>query len=460
MTIDLALVNCRAVMPTGAILNADIWTTAGRISGIVAPGTRTMARERYDVHGAVVLPGIIDTHFHVGFHAGVADFETETRSAAVGGVTTTCVFVRGLDDYGELIPAHIGAGEDRAYVDFAVHLGVLTEAQLSAVGDWAQRYGIRSFKMYTCYRSAEGEQLRIRGQDDGFLLEGLTRIASIPGAMALVHCENQEIVERAITQTRALAGVQLTDLELWDRSRPVVAEVEAIRRVCYLAGRAGAELLIPHVSSADALAAIEEARGRGQAVHAETCPHYLALDSADAIGVLGKINPPIRGQGHAAALWAGIRTGSIEVVGTDHGAVLRARKAGQSVWDASPGFPGVATLLPVLMTEGVAEGRLPLGTVARLQANAARILGLERKGQIAVGFDADLIVVDPGHRQAVSAERLQSAADFSVFEGRSLVGFPQMTILRGRVVARDGEVVGCPGAGSYIARTGSGHPQP
>ena len=187
-------------------------------------------------------------------------------------------------------------------------------------------------------------------------------------------------------------------------------------------------------------------------MYAETCPQYLALDTQAPVGVLAKVNPPIREKGNSEFLWQGIRDGTVDVIGTDHATTLRAKKITGDPWRSAPGFAGVGTLLPVLLSHGVNGGRMGLGHIAQLQARAARILRLPNKGRIEPGADADLVVVDPSKERVVRAEELQSASDFSVFEGSSLKGWPVMTLLRGMVVAKDGAVVGQSGEGRYVAR--------
>jgi dihydropyrimidinase len=450
--IDLALTNCRPVLPDGTSFSGSVLVDDGKIAGLLAGGVAAgQARETMNLGGSPVLPGIIDTHFHVGFHSAESDFQTETRSAAAGGVTTICRFFRNLFPYDESLPAEIALGERTSYVDFAFHVGILIDDHLTKLERWVHDYGVRSFKMYTCYKGDEGRSLGTRGQTDGFIFDVLKALARIGNVVQIVHCENEEIIHRVGPQVQgACAG--LTDLEVWNRARPPIAEVEAIHRVGLLAEQAGAELFVPHVSSAEALDVIRERKRRGQKIYAETCPHYLALDTEAAVGILAKVNPPIRPKGNAASLWKGLRDGTVDVVGTDHATTMRAEKIPGDPWKSKPGFAGVGTLLPVLLSSGVHQQNLQLGDIARLQANAARVFRLPGKGRIEPGADADLTVVDLDKTKSVQAQDLQSASDFSIFERLSLKGWPAMTFQRGRLIARDGQVLGKPGDGRYIKR--------
>jgi dihydropyrimidinase len=450
--LDAAIVNARVFLPDGSEVPGTILVDSGRIVGLVDELAHAgPVRVVHDAEGRPVLPGLIDTHFHVGFHSAETDFETETRSAAIGGVTTVCRFFRNLQPYDDSLPAEIQLGERTAYVDFAFHVGILIEDHLIKLDRWVHEFGVRSFKMYTCYKGDEGAAIGIRGESDGFIFDVLRAMGRIGDVVQIVHCENEEIIDRHLEVIRS-RPVANGDLNAWSDARPTLAEVEAISRVGYLAAQAGAELLIPHVSSADALATIRRLKASGQPIYAETCPHYLALDTGAAAGVLAKVNPPIRPPGHADELWEGVRDGTIDVIGSDHATTMRSQKIPGDPWRSAPGFAGVATILPALHDAGVLTGKISLGDIARVQARAARLMHLQRKGRIEIGADADLVVFDPDRKRIVNASDLGSASDFSVFEKMQLQGWPAMTFLRGELIARDGGILGHPGDGRYLSR--------
>jgi dihydropyrimidinase len=447
---DLLIRDAQILRPDGSSLRGSVAVEDGRISA-VGPEVDGAALEVIDARGNPLLPGLIDTHFHVGFHSAERDFETETRSALLGGVTTVCRYYRHLGSYATSLGEEIALGERTSHVDFAIHLGLLTEEQLAGLPAWIGEYGIRSFKMYTCYKGPEGEALGIRGEDDGFLFDAMTALAAAGDVVLNVHSENQEIIDRHTAALRRDPPAA-SDLELWSLARPPVAEAEAVRRVAFLARQAGAAVFIPHVSSDLALAEVSEAKARGQRIWAETCPHYLALDAADPVGVLAKINPPIRPSAAAGGLWAALRDGRLDVVGSDHGTTMRASKHPGDPWSSAPGFAGSGTILPTLLDAGVHRGRLGLGDIARLQAQAAAIFRLAGKGRIEVGADADLVLVDLERERRLDAALLGSASDFSVFEGHTLRGWPQLVLRRGSVAVREGNLLASPGAGRYLRR--------
>jgi dihydropyrimidinase len=232
------------------------------------------------------------------------------------------------------------------------------------------------------------------------------------------------------------------DLHAWNEQSPDFLEAENVHRACYFAGKVGCPINIVHLSSREALDEVRRHRRRtATPIHVETCPHYLLLDDASPAGVLAKVNPPIRGRADVDAMWEGILDGSIDTVGTDHVPRKRSTKEGKGIWGSSNGFPGVATMLPILLSEGHhRRGVAPERIAAVLAGNAARIYRMANKGALAVGYDADLAIVDPQLERVVDPGTLESFADYSPYEGMTLTGWPVATYVRGRKVAADGAI--------------------
>lgn len=445
--IDLRIDGGRLVRPRGEPRVESIAVKDGKI---VALGDRDQLSELetaevLDADGLHVFPGAIDTHFHIGFTDPDREWETEPPAAARGGTTTILVYFRSLDLYDTILPEFIEQAQRDSILDFAVHLGILHDGQLERFRDYVDRFGLRSLKMYTTYKGGDMRQFGILGQDDGFILDVFRAAAEIPDFTVNVHCENDELVERGRSHwlDRGLA-----DLELHSHIRPPVAEVEAIRRTALLARTAGARLFVPHVSSAEALAAAVAERSAGTRLHVETCPHYLLAEELQPAGALAKVNPPVRRAGDAEALWAGLASGAVAAVGSDHAATMEEGKR-QDIVVSRPGFPGSGLILPVL-ADGISKGRITFADYARLQTNAAKLFSLPTKGLIRVGFDADLVLVDMGSRRPVDTEWASGVSDFSPYTGVELTGWPVRTILRGRTLVEDGEVVADPGRGRYL----------
>ena len=451
MIADTRIRNVRAVLEDGSSAPLDVLVTDGRIVGLVSRDFEADAQVDLDGHDRPLLPGIIDPHVHLGFYDLEGEHESETAAAALGGITTTIRYFRALQPYDEMFPEELQRAAARSHVDYAYHLGVLIDEHIDRLEDYSQRWGITSFKMYACYRGDERIAFGLQGQDDGFILDAFERIATLPGAVAIVHAENHDIVARRTARLRAAMRVDVGDLALWDMARPAIAEVEAVGRICTLAAAAGCPLYLPHVSSA---AALDEAgrRKRSQQLFIETLTVYLGLDHSAPAGSWATVNPPIRGGDNRGAQWRALTDRIIDTVGSDHNPIPRQRKPRGKVLSSPSGIPGMTTLLPTLLSEGVRRGRIDLGDIARMQATCARIFGLTSKGAIRPGMDADLVLVDMDQERVVKGAEFGTVAGFDPFEDLTLTGWPSWTMVRGVIVARDGTVVGPPGHGRYLAR--------
>jgi dihydropyrimidinase len=286
--------------------------------------------------------------------------------------------------------------------------------------------------------------------DDGFLIEAFRRVACHPRAIVIAHCENIDLIHRARAELQA-AGCD--DMQAWQASRPVLAEVEGVRRAMLFAEATGCRLNILHLTTAGALEEVQSFRSRFPHVSIEVCHTYLTWHDDSDLPRAAKVKPPLRSAADQEALWQGLAEGSIHTVGSDHVPRRLAVKDG-SIWNPYTGCPGTATLLPVLLSEGYHKRGLSLGRIAELVAlNPARLYGLyPRKGSLEVGGDADLTMVDLEQERVVQAADLLSFADYSLYEGWTLKGWPTHTMVRGRWVVADGQVVAQPGLGCYLAR--------
>ena len=446
---DLAVVNGRLIVPEHGEVRATVAVRGGRVAALLDPGARPAARETIDAGDKVVFPGVIDAHTHVTLGPPDGWF-TETRAAAVAGITTVLDYQLTSSSYVAMYPELRRVADSRACIDYGVHFCPSVEAHLDELDTWVKELGVSSFKFYMNFRGDEGAYLGVAGADDGFLWELTQRVARHPGAVLCVHTENIEIANRL--QSRLIASGR-EGLEAWEASRPPVTEAENVNRAAFFGRRAGCPIYIVHMSSGAALEETCLARAAGARVHAETCPQYLSHTLDSPLELLAKCNPPLRRREDVEALWQGLADGSIDVVGSDHVPRPRTFKTG-TTWKASRGGPVLSMILPVLLSEGVHRRGLSLRRVAELVALApARIFNLyPRKGTIRIGADADLTVIDLDLERHVTAEALQSFADYTIWEGQRLRGWPVMTISRGRVIARDGFFTGEPGWGRYLSR--------
>ncbi|GIL00534.1 MAG: dihydroorotase-like protein [Alphaproteobacteria bacterium] len=453
--IDLLIRNGLLVDPVDGVYAGDIGVQNGRIAAIYAPGFEPAAREAIDASGKYVFPGVIEPHTHMGFKRSFAeDVRSESGAAAIGGITTFMSFHRHYqsarpmpyDDFPELRETI----EQESHIDMGIHLGILTESQLRELERYID-WGVSSFKFYMAYRGADGKTVGMINEiDDGVMFEGFQVLGRHPHTQACVHCENTEIIARHVARARAEGR---DSLAAWNAARPAFAEAEHVRRAGFFAELTGANLYYVHIGAEIGLEEALRHRERYDRLTVETCPHYLMVcEDDDHIGNLAKVNPPVRTAADRERMWSGLANGEIATVGTDHCATTRAQKGG-TIWEAAAGFPGMTTLLPVLLSDGYHKRGLPLQRIAQVTSyNVARAFNMPHKGTLRVGADADLAIVDLDLEQEVRPQDYGSASDFSILEGQKLKGWPLRTILRGKTVAIDGRLVGSPGDGSFVAR--------
>ena len=454
MTADLFVKGARVVKPD-AVVECGLAIREGVIVAALAPGETVDARRTIDAGGRYVLPGLLDTHLHLGTAAQSFDGDcaSESRHAVTGGVTTLLPFVITRGSYVEVLPEMQKAVAAGSLVDMVFHAIITREAQIEEIPRLAHEFGVRSFKTFMAYKGREISPSGIQGMGDDQIFSVFRQVAKIPGGIAIVHCENMEVIE---LHQQPFIAANRQDTAAWSDARPVFGELEAIRRMVAFAEAVGIELLIPHMGVGLGSEFLrQKAWGRGR-VATETCPHYLLFDKDTDRGVMGKVNPPLRSVEHVEALWQRLVDGTVDVLGSDHCPFTKAVK-GTDLWSARAGITaGSAMILPVLLTEGMRRGRLGIQRVVELtSANAARLFGLyPRKGALEVGSDADLVIVDLDREVKVDLRTLNSVVDFSPYEGWVARGWADTTIAGGQVVYEKGEVVAERPRGRYLARGG------
>ncbi len=442
-TVDLVIRGGRLVSSTG-IMSAGIAIEGGVIVAISRDDALPDSRETIDATGKYVLPGVIDPHVHFrspGYEYK-EDWASGTAAAACGGVTTVFEMPNSDPPTSTVDALQIKqqiASRD-AYVDYGVY-GLLGQQNLGDLPGLA-RHGVIGLK---CFMGNNP----IGHIDDGAMLEGLEIAASL-GLRVTVHAENATIIERKTGRLRASGRRDpLAHLE----SRPAVCAVDAVERAVAFAEAAGAQVHIAHEGCKDALPIIRAAKHRGVAVTAETCPHYLLLTAEDMhrVGPVLRVNPPVRAAGHAEPLWSGLADGVIDMLATDHAPHAIPEKTADDIWDCVSGFGGLETAIPLLLTE-VNRGRITLEQYVTWSSLApARVWGLyPRKGVLDVGSDADIVIVDLEREATIRADRFQSKSKITPFEGFRTKGQPVCTIVRGRVVMRDGALEGRRGWGRLV----------
>jgi len=444
---DLGIENGTLVTSSGRE-RSHLYIQEGRIAALRATPAR--AAERIDASGLLVMPGMVDTHVHL-MDPGATDREdylSGTAAAAAAGVTTIVEHthtapVRDASAFRERI-AYL---QPRARVDFGLAAHATPGRPEEVACLW--QAGATFLKVFTC--SAHD----FPTFDNAGLLD-LFREVARSDAICLVHCEDEAITQAARARLRAQGRSDAAALLEW---RSLEAELTAIAAVASLAWRTGARIVVAHVSHPLGVALIDRARQLGARLTAETCPQYLTFLAADLVkrGALLKFRPPPRARNaeELDALWRLVDAGNVQVLSTDHAPATRAQKQSGSIWEAHFGIPGLDTAFPLLL-DAAARGQIRYERiVSAYSENPARTYRLHpRKGSLAVGADADLVLVDPGHPWTLRDSLVLTKAAWTPFDGRTVTGRPVTTLLRGRVIAREGEVLAEPGTGRWLPGPG------
>ncbi len=445
MPVDLIVKNGTIVSPA-ASRRGHLLIQDGKILGISVRDDLPDAKRTIDASGLHVLPGLIDPHVHfrVPGLEYKEDFNTGSQAAAAGGITTVI-------DMPNVVPltssvagfeAKVAAVQGTSYVDFGVY-AVIVEGSLREILPLAEA-GVVGYKIFL------GETVgNIPAPQDGEIIDAW-RIMAETGLRCGVPAEDNGIIHY---RRKLLQASGRTDPLAHLESRPAVAEAEAISRAILFAREAGSKLMIFHMSAAEGVDLLRRGKDAGVDVMGETGPNYLLMEGEDMVrmrlGSLLKINPPVRSREHADALWRGLLDGTIEVLGTDHSPHTREEKMFDNpmgdIWTAAAGWPGVETNVPLMLTQ-VNAGRMTLNHYVKVQAEGpARAWNLwPRKGHLGCGADGDVTIVDVRRESTIDQERLHSKNKFTPFHGFRVKGLPVYTIVRGRVVMENGEIVGTP----------------
>jgi dihydropyrimidinase len=435
---------------------ADVLIDGEKVAAI-GTGMAVEPDRTIDATGRYVMPGAVDVHTHMDLPFGGSfcsdDFGTGSRAAAFGGTTTIVDFA--LQDYGETLRTGLDRWHEKAqksHIDYGFHMIVrevndqVLEEMDTLVGE-----GVTSFKLFMAYPG-------VFMLDDGAIFQAMQRAAD-SGALIMMHAENGGPIDVLIRQ---YLGQGKTDPVNHSLTRPPEMEGEAVHRVFKMAELAGAPAYIVHLSSRDALNEVREARDRGVAAYAETCPQYLYLSIDDMArpgfeGAKFVCSPPLRTADHQDELWKGLVADDLQVVSTDHAPFnFRGQKdLGKDDFSKIPnGLPSVEDRF-TLLYQGVVDGRINLNRFVEIVATApAKMFGLyPRKGTIAPGFDADIVVFDPDHERTISAETHHMNVDYSCYEGRHVKGLPRVVLQRGNVLVEDAAFHGREGQGSFLPRS-------
>jgi len=457
MSFDTIIRNGTVVTATDTFV-ADVGISAGKISAMGSSLPAENASQVIDAAGKLVMPGGIDVHTHLDMPFGgttsADDFETGTRAAVFGGTTTLIDFA--IQYKGQALrqafDTWMTKASNKAVCDYAFHCIVtdIAGGQLSEMNELV-REGVTSFKLFMAYPG-------VFMLDDGSIFKAL-QTTSQNGGMVCMHAENGSAIDVIVQQ--ALAEGKKSP-KYHALTRPTTAEAEATARAIALAEMAGAPIYIVHLSCNDALEKVREARDRGLPVYAETCPQYLylSIENFDVPGFEGAkyvFTPPLREKWHQEKLWHGLKRDHLQVVSTDHCPFCfkEQKELGKDDFTKIPnGGPGVEHRMSLIFSGGVASGRFSANRFVELVSTTpAKLFGLyPRKGTIAVGSDADVIIFDANKKHTISARTHHMRVDYSMFEGIQVTGMPDVVLSRGMVVMSDGKFLGRAGAGEFLRR--------
>jgi dihydropyrimidinase len=425
----------------GGIQRTDMAVRGEKIAAIGPDLPTDGSQKVIDVTGKYVLPGVIDVHVHPVY---LDDVEGSSRVAAYGGTTTVLHFAYARQ--GESLVEQVGImledARKRSLLDFSLHGGIWEAAiQVPEITE-TMKMGISTFKFFMTY-------LKQGWYTDDYQLSKAMDVLAQNGGMAMIHGENGGGID--YLEDKYLKGPNAS-AKFFNTSRPAAFEEEAIFRAICLAEVMGCPLYIPHVTSARAVRPIRQARADGLKVYGETCPQYLTLTEKiiEERGALAKIGPPIRSEEDQVALWEALRDGTLSVVASDH--APKAKDVNGDFLTQGFGSPQIETLFPVTYDWAVNKGRLGLVRLVQVMSeNPARIFGLyPRKGCLAVGSDADIVVYDPTRAFTIKQENQHSKVGYTLYEGREVLGWPELSFQRGHPVLDNGNIVSQPGSGEFL----------
>jgi dihydroorotase len=436
ITADLVIVNGQIVTPD-SVFAGSIAIKDGKVLAVGEASAMPPATETFDAKGLHILPGAIDDHVHFRDpgYPHKEDWESGTAAAAFGGVT--CVFdmpnTIPPTANGEILSAKHAIAASKAHIDYGLY-GLLGDNTIATVPELIDG-GIIGFKLYMGNTFG-----KIPSPDTGATLECF-EVAAATGKRVSLHAENNEIMER---RQKRLMAAGIKDQWAHLAARPNVVAIEAVSRAAILAEWTGARIHVLHISTAEELRPLREAKARGVDITGETCPHYFLLSTDDYARVPGiiAVNPPVREKQNQQPIFDALVDGTIDVIATDHAPHAYEEKTRNDIWTVDCGFPGVETQMPLMLTQ-VNAGRMTISDYVRMSAyNPARIWGLyPLKGALLPGSDADIAIVDLERDHVIRDAETQSRSKASPWDGTKVKGLPIHTIVRGRFVMKDRKLV-------------------
>ncbi|HJJ22550.1 MAG TPA: dihydroorotase family protein [Nitrosopumilus sp.] len=460
MTYDTVITDSHIMLPQGMV-DKNILIDEGKIVGFT--NDTPDCDNKINGNGLISIPGPIDTHVHYGVYSPINEAaKTESHAAAIGGITTMMRMLRLGDLFSNSLQAQLDTSSQNHYIDYAIHASIFNLQQINEMNFCVEK-GITSFKIYMnlggevghVYMDMPPNSSRlVESQVDvtDEIVEQTVKTAASLGCPVLVHAEDYESCGCGIKTAKEK---KQNGLSAWSNSRSPDFEAKAIKTVSKFGRDYDCVIYFAHIGSERALAQIQEEKKLGTKIFVETCPHYLTISYEKQNGYLAKVMPPIRTENDRKVVWNALSENLIDTIGTDHVAnQLKLKLAGDDVWDALAGFPGIGTSIPILLNDGVNQNRITLEQFVKFTSqNAAQIFGMyPQKGTLEKNSDADITMIDLKKEKKVTSDLFGGFSDYIVYEGRNLKGWPVKTIVRGEIVADDFEVIGKLGHGKLVER--------
>ncbi|MHA2020552.1 MAG: dihydroorotase [Candidatus Thorarchaeota archaeon] len=445
--VDLVVKNAKLLLESG-LTRGGLGVDAGQICIIATDEHLPDASTVIDAGGKIVMPGLIDGHAHLHDPTmpNHEDFTTGSRAAAAGGVTTVVDMpLTNQIDSPQAAEEKMAQGESMSIVDFTFYAGMLNSDNYTMIPAMVEK-GIAAFKAFTCEPYPTS---------DGVLIQALSA-ASESGGHVTLHAENQGVLDEF---AREMDGE-------WDApishslARPNIAEQLAVKQAVTIAEQVGGHLHIAHVTTREGLVEVERGKLKGTMVTTEVCPHHLVFhrDEMNRLGPKSKMNPPLRSRTDRSALWSALLRGTIDMTVSDHAPCpTDMKEAGKDdIREAWSGVDGIQMILRVLLSEGINKGRISFTRLLNVASlNPAKLFGLyPRKGVLAVGADADFVIIDPTREEKLTSEMMFSKCGWTLYENMMMKGAPIMTIVRGTPVYEEDRILVEPGHGRFQAMKG------
>jgi len=440
--VDLVIRNARLLLESG-LIRGGIGVTNDSISVIATDENLPDADTIIDAENMILMPGLIDAHAHIDDPTMQSheSFSSGSRAAAAGGVTTFIDMpLTNQVDSVKVVEEKIKDGESKSVVDFAINAGMMNSHNITTIPSLVEK-GISAFKAFTCEPYFTNA---------GVITKCLSEVSEIGGHLT-VHCEDQGILDEFKKEMEGDWDAPISHA----LSRPNIAEQLAIHQNISIASQTGGHLHVAHVTTQEGINEVERGKLRGVMVTTEVCPHHLVFnrDEMNRLGPKSKMNPPLRSKQDRAALWSALLRGMIDITVSDHAPCpIEKKDAGsEDIREAWSGVDGIQIILRVLLSEGINKGRLSFSRLLRISSrNPARMFGLyPKKGVIQIGSDADFVLVKPTKEEKITADMMYSKCGWTLYEGMTMMGVPQMTFVRGVKVYEEGKILVKPGHGKF-----------